>query len=226
MPAPVPSDPTIRRATPEDVRHTSAVFGRAFDDYRRGLNVTAEQLSAFWSVSLTARVEQTTVAVLPDGSIVGFVVTVAPGAQERYGRPGSLRERLSLMRSTVQPSWVWRMPALFVPMGIAYTRRHARPDELYVSLIAVDPVHQGTGVGQALLQSVDAEARSKNAAAILLHTASSNTRARAAYLRAGYELVSTVRSPWSGPASIPAYVALRKPLGPQPAPKLSAIDAT
>lgn len=226
MPAPVQIDLAIRQASPEDVRHTAAIFGRAFDDYRRGLNVTAEQLSAFWSVSLAARVEQTTVAALPEGTIAGFVVTVAPGAQERYGRPGSLRDRLSLMRSTVQPSWVWRMPALFVPMGIAYSRRHARQDELYLSLIAVDPAHQGKGVGQALLRAVDAEARSQNAAAILLHTASSNSRARAAYHRAGYELVSTVRSPWSGPARIPAYVALRKPLGPRPATTLSGTDVT
>ena len=226
MPASVLTDLAIRKATAQDLRHTSAIFGRAFDDYRRGLNVTAEQLAAFWSVSLAARVDQTTVAVLSDDTIVGFVVTVAPGAQERYGRPGSLRERLSLMRSTVQPSWVWRMPALFIPMGIAYSKRHARKDELYVSLIAVDPVHHGKGVGQALLRAVDAEARSNNAAAILLHTASSNTRARDAYHRAGYELVCTVRSPWPGPARIPAYVAFRKPLVPLPAPTLSASDAS
>ena len=220
------ADVTLRKATPDDAFRIAALFGRAFDDYRRGLNVTAAQLAAFWSPSLAARVEQTTVALHPDGSIGGFVVTVAPGAEERYVRPGTLRERLALVRSTVRPSWFWRMPALFIPMGLAYAKRHALKDEHYISLIAVDPARQGQGIGQALLQAVDEEARTHNAAAILLHTASSNTRARAAYRRAGYELISTVRSPWPGPANIPAYVALRKPLGPQPTPRLEATNAT
>jgi len=219
-------DLTIRKATPEDVPAIAAIFGRAFDDYRRGLGASADQLAAFWSLSLAARVPQTTIAALPAGQIAGFVVTVAPGAEERYGSPGNLRERLRVMRSTVRSSWLWRMPALFVPMGLAYSRRHAAKDEHYISLIAVDPEIQGRGVGQALLTAVEEEARQHSATAILLHTASTNTRARAAYSRAGYELVSTVRAPWPGPAGIPAYVALRKALRPAPTPRLSATHAT
>ena len=217
---------SVRKATLEDVPTIAAIFGRAFEDYRRGLNVTAEQLAAFWSPSLAARVAQTTVATSVDGAIVGFVVTVAPGAEERYGRPGTLRERLTLLRSTVRPSWFWRMPALFVPMGLAYSKRHALKDEHYISLIGVDPASQGRGIGQALLAAVEEEARGHGAAAILLHTAGSNARARAAYRRAGYELVCTVRAPWRGPANIPAYVALRKALQASPNPRLSADNAT
>ena len=216
----------IRKATPDDVPAIAAIFGRAFDDYRRGLNVTAEQLAAFWSPSFAARTAQTTVATLDGGAVAGFVVTVAPGAEERYGRPGTFRERLALMRSTVRPSWFWRMPALFIPMGLAYAKRHARSDEHYISLIGVDPASQGRGVGQALLTAVEEEARGLGATGVVLHTASSNSRARTAYQRAGYDLICTVRSPWRGPANIPAYVALRKTLAPAPTPRLSADNAT
>jgi ribosomal protein S18 acetylase RimI-like enzyme len=110
-------------------------------------------------------------------------------------------------------------------MGMAYARRGQAKDELYVSLLAVDPAHQGRGIGQALLREADMQARAIGAAAVLLHTASTNTRARAAYARAGYELICTVRAPWKGPAEIPAYVALRKPLRPDPTPRIDALTA-
>jgi ribosomal protein S18 acetylase RimI-like enzyme len=108
-------------------------------------------------------------------------------------------------------------------MGFAYARRHARKDEMYISLLAVDPGVQGRGIGQALLAAAEAEARACGAAAILLHTSSTNTRAQASYRRAGYELVCTFRAPWTGPAGIPAYLALRKPLRPDPTPRLDAL---
>jgi ribosomal protein S18 acetylase RimI-like enzyme len=219
-------DATLRKATLADIPHIAALFGRAFDDYRRGLGVTTDQLAAFWSISLEARADQTTVAVLPDQTIAGFIITVKPGAEERYGRPGSFRRRLSLMRRAITWSWLWRMPTLFIPMGLAYAKRHARKDELYISLIAVDPALQGRGIGQALLQAAEEEARAANAAAILLHTAATNARARASYHRAGYQLVSTVRAPWPGPARIPAYVALRKPLRTDPTPILDTLPKT
>jgi len=46
---------------------------------------------------------------------------------------------------------------------------------------------------------------------------------RAFAARAGYEVVCTVRAAWAGPARIPAYVALRKPLRPDPAPRIAAL---
>jgi ribosomal protein S18 acetylase RimI-like enzyme len=214
---------TLRPATPGDIPHIAAVFGRAFEDYRRGLGVTATQLAACWSLSLEARVPQTTVAVLPDGQVAGFIVTVKPGAEENYGGATTFRKRLALMRSSMRWTWLWRAPALFIPMGMAYSKRHAQKDELYVSLVGVDPSFQGQGIGQSLLLAAEAEARACDAAAVLLHTASTNLRARASYQRAGFELVSTVRAPWSGPAHIPAYVALRKPLHPSATPRLDTL---
>jgi ribosomal protein S18 acetylase RimI-like enzyme len=214
----------LRRASPEDAPHIARVFGRAFDEYRRGFGVEPEALAEFWQASLAARVKQTIVAVLADGHLAGFIVTVAPGAKEQFGDRGAFRNRLALMRRTLGWARLWRLPALFIPMGLTYTRRSTRPDEHYVSLVGVDPALQARGIGRALLAAVEAEARRCGAAAVLLHTASTNHRARVAYSRAGYELVSTVRTPWRGPAGIPAYVTLRKPLRPNATPRLEGLS--
>lgn len=203
----------------------AAIFGRAFEDYRRGFGVSAEALAAFWTESLAARVAQTTVAVLPNGRVAGFIVTVQPGQQEQYGGASTMRQRMRLMREVLGWRGLWRPAALFIPMGLAYARRHTRKDEFYISLVGVDPDIQGRGVGRALLEAAEAQARAGGAAAILLHTAASNMRARHTYARAGYELICTVRAPWRGPAGIPAYVALRKSLQADPTPRLDALDA-
>jgi ribosomal protein S18 acetylase RimI-like enzyme len=213
-----------RPATHADVDTVAAIFGRAFEDYRRGLGVDAQTLTRLWHGSLGARVASTTVAALPDGRVAGFVLTVKPGETEQYGSRRDGRERMRVWREVFGLRSFWRVPALFMPMGLAYSRRHAHKDELYVSLLGVDPDLQGRGVGQALLAAADAQARAAGAAAILLHTASTNARARASYARAGYTLVCTVRAPWRGPAQIPAYVALRKPLVPDTTPRLDRLS--
>lgn len=216
---------TIRAAAPEDVTATARVFGAAFKDYRRGFGVDATTLAELWTESLAARVGSMKVAVLLDGQVAGFVVIVKPGAKEHYRSPRQDRRRSPSWRRVLGVRGLWRLPALFAPMGMAYARRRQAKDELYVSLIGVDPAYQGRGIGQALLRAAEAEARETGAAAVLLHTAASNTRARGAYARAGYALVCTVRAPWVGPAGIPAYVALRKPLRPDPTPLLEALLA-
>jgi ribosomal protein S18 acetylase RimI-like enzyme len=217
----------LRPAQVSDTPAIARVFGNAFDDYRRGFGVDAATLAALWQESLTARVRSTTVATVDDGTegglVVGFVVTVRPGTQERYGGSRTAQRRTSLWWQTLGARAFWRLPSFFVPMGMAYARRSQAKDELYVSLLAVDPSEQGRGIGQALLREADVQGRAIGAAAVLLHTASTNTRARAAYARAGYELVCTVRSPWKGPAGIPAYVALRKRLRPDPTPRIDAL---
>ena len=233
-----PAAVTVRPAAAADVPAIARVFGAAFDDYRRGFGVDAATLAELWADSLAARVPATTVAVLHGGpavpdpgvpltaqvpTVAGFVVTVKPGGTEEYG---SARDRQGRMNRTVRAlglRGLWRLPALFAPMGMAYARRAQARDELYVSLIGVDPAYQGRGIGQALLGAAEAEARAAGAAGVLLHTAANNVRARAAYARAGYELVCTVRAPWAGPARIPAYVALRKALRPAAAPRITAL---
>jgi ribosomal protein S18 acetylase RimI-like enzyme len=208
----------------DDVEALAGVFGHAFGDYRRGLGVDAAALGRLWAPSLAARIPSTTVAIAPDGRLVGFVVVVQPGQTEQYGSRAERRRQMGLMWRELGVQGFWRLAALFLPMGLAYARRHAAKDEAYVSLIAVDPDFQGQGYGRALLAAVDEQARAARAAAILLHTASTNAAARAAYARAGYELVCTVRAPWAGPAHIPAYVALRKALLPSATPRLDALS--
>jgi ribosomal protein S18 acetylase RimI-like enzyme len=205
---------SVRAATVDDVPGIAAIFGRAFEDYRRGFGVGPETLARLWEGSLAARVASTLVAVLDDGSLAGFAVYVRPGQKEQYGGRDTGLRRFRLMRVEVGLGKLLRLPLLFIPMGLAYVKRRARADELYVSLIGVDPSRQAKGIGQMLLSAVEAEARACGAAGILLHTASTNRRARQTYNRAGYELVCTVKAPWRGPADIPAYVAYRKPLGP------------
>ncbi len=213
----------IRVAVPDDIPATARVFGAAFESYRRGFGVDATTLATLWTESLAARIGSTKVAVLPDGQVAGFVVTVKPGTKEHYRSPRQGRVQSPSWRRALGIRGLWRLPALFAPMGMAYARRGQAKDELYVSLIGVDPAYQGRGIGQALLGAAEAEARAVGAGAVLLHTAASNTRARGAYARAGYALVCTVRAPWVGPAGIRAYVALRKPLRPDPTPLLDAL---
>jgi ribosomal-protein-alanine N-acetyltransferase len=217
---------TVRGATKSDVGAIARIFGEAFTEYRQGFGVTAATLGRFWAGSLAARVDATRVAALPDGTIAGFIVTVLPGARERYGDGGEEWNQTRMWLQELGWGMLWRPAALFIPMGLAYARRSAGRDELYVSLVGVDPAHQGRGIGQALLRAADDEARACGAAGILLHTASTNTRALRAYARAGYEIVATVRAPWLGPARVPAYVALRKPIQEAPTPVLDSLDGT
>jgi ribosomal protein S18 acetylase RimI-like enzyme len=231
----------VRPAAAEDAPAIARVFGVAFDDYRRGFGIDATTLAGLWADSLVARVPATTVAVLnagpagPDPSrpltaqvptVVGFVVTVRPGATEEYGTARDRQGRMGQLVQVLGLRGLWRLPAFFAPIGMAYARRSQAKDELYISLLAVDPAYQGRGIGQALLGAAEAEARAAGAAGILLHTAANNVRARKAYTRAGYEVVCTVRASWAGPARIPAYVALRKPLRPDPAPRIAALGLT
>ena len=223
MVAPHTAQVAVRSATADDLPGIAAVFGRAFEDYQRGLGVGPDGLARLWESSLAGRLSSTRVAVLPDGRLAGFITTVKPGETERYGQRGEASRRFTRWRQTIGWKGFWRPPALFIPMGLAYAQRHSRRNELYVSLIAVDPPLQGRGVGQALLGAAEEEGRASGAAAVLLHTASTNEPARRAYARAGYELVCTVRAPWRGPAGIPAFVALRKSLGPEPTPRLDKL---
>ena len=56
----------------------------------------------------------------------------------------------------------------------------------YVDNVAVDPSHQGTGVGRALLEHAESEARHSAFDSIYLYTHELMTENLALYVRAGY----------------------------------------
>jgi ribosomal-protein-alanine N-acetyltransferase len=61
-------------------------------------------------------------------------------------------------------------------------------DESHLTSIAVDPVHQGRGVGKALLRFAIAEAVSRGAAMMTLEVRVSNATAIALYRAHGFEI--------------------------------------
>lgn len=75
-----------------------------------------------------------------------------------------------------------------------------------VENVAVEPAHQGTGVGRALLEHAEAEARRRGFDAIALYTHETMTENLALYTRIGY--VEYDRRP----IDVGSVVYLRKPL--------------
>ena len=203
-------DVAVRRATIDDVDGVAAVFGEAFDDYRRGFGVDAPALARLWRGSFIARVARTLVATGRDGRVVGFAIAVMPG-EEEFATESGHREPPPF-RDVIGLRGLWRIPVMFLPMGFAFARRRTRPDEAYLSFLGVAPAARGRGIAGALLGVVESGARRAGAAGILLHTARENVSARRAYARAGYRVVSTTRGPWRGPNGIDGYVAMLRAL--------------
>ena len=77
-------------------------------------------------------------------------------------------------------------------------------------MLAVRPDWQGKGVARSLLLAVEGAMVRAGASGVLLHTAARNEAALKAYRRSGYRVVRMLRSPWTDPAGIDAYVAMRK----------------
>jgi ribosomal protein S18 acetylase RimI-like enzyme len=72
----------------------------------------------------------------------------------------------------------------------SFSSFRARPI-LNIHDIAVAPAHRGKGVGQALLQAVEAEARRRGCCKVTLEVREDNEVAKAAYLRAAFTPSST-----------------------------------
>lgn len=208
--SPKRGDVAVRRATADDVDAIATVFGEAFDDYRRGFGIDAPSLARLWRSSFVARVGRTLVATGPDSSVLGFAIAVMPGEEEFSTDSG--RREPPPFRDVIGFRGMWRMPAMFVPMGFAFARRRTRSDEAYLSFLGVSPSARGRGIAGALLGVVETRARRVGASGVLLHTARENLSARRAYTRAGYRVVATTRGPWRGPNGIDGYVAMLRSL--------------
>ncbi len=71
--------------------------------------------------------------------------------------------------------------------------------ELHLLNVTVIPAHQGRGLGRALLERLEDEARIRGVAEIWLEVRASNLRARALYARLGYREVGLRRQYYPGP---------------------------
>lgn len=69
-------------------------------------------------------------------------------------------------------------------VGVLVTWPH--PDHLFIDNIAVDPAEQGTGVGSALLEDAEGEARALGLTRLRLYTNEVMTEALAFYARGGF----------------------------------------
>ncbi|MEM7733264.1 MAG: GNAT family N-acetyltransferase [Pseudomonadota bacterium] len=69
-----------------------------------------------------------------------------------------------------------------------------------IAAIAVDPSHQGSGIGKALLRDVEQGLRDRAQRLILVDTSSTEdfARTRDFYLKNGYEEEARIRDFWSG----------------------------
>ncbi|MDR7274453.1 GNAT family N-acetyltransferase [Catenuloplanes atrovinosus] len=70
--------------------------------------------------------------------------------------------------------------------------RHPRGVEgcAFLHMLLVDPAHRGHGLGHALLDGVEAEARARGARAMELHVFGFNAPATALYRSSGYEVIT------------------------------------
>lgn len=113
-----------------------------------------------------------------------------------FACPGKLLDRLNMETS----------PHLFLVLGfspaIAFIRRglalpggvEAEDDEYYIGNIGVHPSAQGQGIGSALLNFAEEQARKEGLPKCSLIVGSYNQDALRLYQRHGYEVVETVTS--------------------------------
>lgn len=119
------------------------------------------------------------IAALQDGRLVGIAgyKTAQGGLME-----GGLR---ALARHYGWPGALWRAPLL------ALLDRRPKPGLLQMDGICVDASARGQGVGTALLNAIFALAETSGHTGISLDVIDANPRARALYLRQGFQPVRT-----------------------------------
>ena len=85
------------------------------------------------------------------------------------------------------PGAAWRTPAL------ALFEREPKPDQLLMDGVVVAQAARGRGVGARLLDAVEAHATALGRSAIRLDVVDTNPRARALYVRKGFDPVGKQR---------------------------------
>ncbi|MCX7792617.1 MAG: GNAT family N-acetyltransferase [Chloroflexaceae bacterium] len=85
-----------------------------------------------------------------------------------------------------------------------------RPGECYIYSVVVAEDQRGRGIGDAIMERIEDQARGMGASIAYLRVISSNQPARRLYLRRGYQIVART-SPFAGRISIPSEL-MRKDL--------------
>jgi ribosomal protein S18 acetylase RimI-like enzyme len=90
----------------------------------------------------------------------------------------------------------WEMLRLAVRAPMAADGEETRPDEFYISHLAVLPEFRGQGVGRALLGHADGLGVAAGLDRCSLCVDIDNPNAQYLYLSHGYQVVKTVNTPW------------------------------
>ncbi len=108
----------------------------------------------------------------------------------------------------------WELLRLAVRAPLAADGEETRPDEFYVSHLAVLPEFRRQGVGRALLGHADGLARRAGLAKCSLCVDIDNPHAQQLYLSQGYQVAKTVNTPWlKNRLHTRGYQRMIKPLG-------------
>lgn len=136
-----------------------------------------------------------------DGQPCGWMAAMP--AEEAVD-PGNLLARLAGVRAL-------RMAAVYLAGRQLFRAMDTHdPGDYHIQSIAVDPQHRGRGIGHALLERAETDARAIGARGLSLDVDIANDGAERLYRSLGFELVRT-----TGPARLLGGVSvrrLRKPL--------------
>lgn len=164
----------IRYGRPEDAAYVVPLICSAIGDIAYMLTGTQDDVEAaavlrhfYEREGNRVSYENTIVAEL-EGCPVGFALFYHGSRMEQLDQP--LVERIAAM--TNNP-------------GIRFTKE-AKPNELYLDSLAVDPAYQGRGIAKALLKAFEEEAVKRGHERIALIVECDNAHARRIYEKIGY----------------------------------------
>ena len=188
-----------RRATGHDVPHLAAALARAFGDdpvfaWAYGTGPAAPRFTRrYFAIRLRQLLPQDEVWSVP---AVGAAAWAAPERWETGAR--GLLEQLPTL-----PGLGRRVIRVLRGMALL-EKRHPRAPHWYLAHLGVDPVHQGEGLGSALMRPV-LEGCDRDGVPAYLE--SSKERNIAFYARHGFRVTEEVRLP-GGP---PVWLMWRDP---------------
>jgi ribosomal protein S18 acetylase RimI-like enzyme len=90
----------------------------------------------------------------------------------------------------------WEMLRLALRAPLAADGEETRPDEFYISHLAVLPEFRRQGVGRALLNHAEELGHAAGLAKVALCVDLDNPGAQQLYLSHGYQVIKTVNTPW------------------------------